>query len=694
MNFNHDAGLIDTILTIDTSQAPPLGGLANSLNVVGTGALILPRGTTLQRPAGQSAMIRFNNDAAIVEYYNGTSWENISAGAGTVSSITVTTSNGMTVSSGSTQTITASGTFALELDSDLQGLAGLSTTGMISRTGAGSYQTRTITGTAGNITVSNGDGVSGNPTINLPNVGSPVTGSFVKITTDAQGRVTSTTAVTSSDITPLVSGTYISTSGGSMQSGANITFSGGGEVLGLPATPTSPGSATSKAYVDSLVQGLDPKQSVRVATVVGGAILSAFQAGQVIDGVTLVAGDRILIKNQSAAQNNGVYIVRTIGEPDRAPDMDTWAEVPGAFLFVEEGDTQADTAWVCTSNQGGTINVDPITFVQFSSAGSYSAGTGLTLSGTTFSLSVPVTTANGGTGITSTPSNGQLLIGNGSGYTLSTLTAGAGVSITNGPGTITIASSGVTSVGITAPSFLTVTGSPITSSGTIALTLASQTAGTVFAGPVSGGSSAPTFRQLQFTDLSFAIKLYAETPAIGAAAVSSGTNSFAIGNNATSTGIGTGAFGTDAKASQYGQKAFSSGSFAAIGDAQSSKYILRGTTVSSTLTELFLDGSSTQIVVPINAAMTFSILVVARRSDTTGGGAGYRIEGVIKKDSSSGSVTMIGAPAKVILGETNTPWDVTVDADTTTGALRVRVTGEPAKTIRWVAVVDTAEVVA
>jgi hypothetical protein len=89
---------------------------------------------------------------------------------------------------------------------------------------------------------------------------------------------------------------------------------------------------------------------------------------------------------------------------------------------------------------------------------------------------------------------------------------------------------------------------------------------------------------------------------------------------------------------------------------------------------------------------TFDIIVAGRRTDATGGGAGYRFVGVAKKDATAGSVTFVGTPSKTIIGETNTPWDAAVSVDAATGAFRVRVTGENGKTIRWVATVRTTEV--
>ena len=97
-------------------------------------------------------------------------------------------------------------------------------------------------------------------------------------------------------------------------------------------------------------------------------------------------GSRILVKNQSTAAQNGIYVA-VAGTWSRASDMSTWAQVPAAFTFIEQGTTLSDTGWVCTSDPGGTIDVTAITWTQFSGAGSYLAGTGLTLTGNTFSIS-------------------------------------------------------------------------------------------------------------------------------------------------------------------------------------------------------------------------------------------------------------------------------------------------------------------
>lgn len=147
--------------------------------------------------------------------------------------------------------------------------------------------------------------------------------------------------------------------------------------------PTNPQDAATKLYVDNTAQGLDAKASVRVATTGSGTLASSFENGDTIDGITLATGDRILIKNQAAAQENGIYTVNATGAPTRATDADTWGELVSAFTFVEQGTTNADSGWVCTANQGGTLDTTTLTFVQFSGAGQITAGTGLTKTGNT-----------------------------------------------------------------------------------------------------------------------------------------------------------------------------------------------------------------------------------------------------------------------------------------------------------------------
>ena len=164
----------------------------------------------------------------------------------------------------------------------------------------------------------------------------------------------------------------------------------GGTMTGpftLADDPVSPLQAVTKQYVDNLLAGLNPKHSVRAATTANITLSGA----QVIDGVSLVPDvDSALVKNQSTPSQNGLYDVKS-GAWTRRADADVWAELPAAFVFVEEGTTNADTGWTCTSNAGGTLGSTAVTWVQFSSAGVPVAGNGLTKTGNTFSIDTAIT---------------------------------------------------------------------------------------------------------------------------------------------------------------------------------------------------------------------------------------------------------------------------------------------------------------
>ena len=277
---------------------------------------------------------------------------------------------------------------------------------------------------------------------------------------------------------------------------ANATFTSITTVTGtISTTPSGDTDIANKGYVDSVAQGLDVKASCVYSTTANITLSGLGTQGGGDWASSLTAGDRILVKNQSSSQFNGIYVASS-STWARSKDMDVWAEVPSAFTFIESGTTLSDTGWVCTSNQGGTIDVTPITWSQFSGAGSYLAGTGLTLTGNTFSITnTGVSAAAYGSasqvGTFTVNAQGQLTLAG------STNIAIAATQITSG--TIDTARlsgsySGITGVGTLTNLSVTntITGS-ISGNAATATSATNLANGTVGAIPYQTGSSATAF---------------------------------------------------------------------------------------------------------------------------------------------------------------------------------------------------------
>lgn len=165
---------------------------------------------------------------------------------------------------------------------------------------------------------------------------------------------------------------------------ANFDFNG--QQLTNLGTPSNTTDAATKSYVDTLVQGLSPKGAVVAASI---ANVSLSSAPSTLDGITLVNGDRVLLKNQTAASGNGIYVFSAAASPFvRSTDMDAWSEVPAAFCWVEKGTTNADTAWVCTADPGGTLGTTAITFSMFATAGVLSATAPLVITSNVITITV------------------------------------------------------------------------------------------------------------------------------------------------------------------------------------------------------------------------------------------------------------------------------------------------------------------
>ena len=162
------------------------------------------------------------------------------------------------------------------------------------------------------------------------------------------------------------------------------------------ATPTDAAHIATKGYVDAARQGLDVKQSVKVATTAAVIFATGLENGDTLDGVALATGDRILVKDQGgpgvAHVDNGIYVVQASGAPVRASDSngttDTGELKPGTFAFVEEGTVNSDKGFVLSTNGTITVGSTAIAWTQFSGAGSFTAGDGLSQSGNTINVNV------------------------------------------------------------------------------------------------------------------------------------------------------------------------------------------------------------------------------------------------------------------------------------------------------------------
>lgn len=206
---------------------------------------------------------------------------------------------------------------------------------------------------------------------------------------------------------------------GGLSLGGDLTFTAG-EVKGLPDTPTDPNAAASKKYVDAVASGLDPKESVRVATTADlasyvaagsgvGKTLTAPDNGSshnTIDGVLLAVGNRVLVKNQgggASSVDNGIYTVTQLGDDattpfklTRATDFDEDAEVTnGAHCFVGEGTVNAAAAWVLTTADPVTVDTTAMAFTQYAGPGTYTGGNGIDITGTTISVDLATGTGPG-----------------------------------------------------------------------------------------------------------------------------------------------------------------------------------------------------------------------------------------------------------------------------------------------------------
>jgi len=362
----------------------PTIGIASNPTLPGLAGVLLPAGSSADRSvAPVNGILRYNTDFQVLEAYLNGAWATLASGSGVTSIITGTGLTGGPITSTGTISIantavTAGSYTAANITVNAQGqiTAATSNSSLVTSFSAGSTGLTPATATTGAVTLAG--------TLNVANGGTGAVTLTGYVYGNGTGVMTASATIPNAGLTN--SSVTIGTT--AIALGASSLTLGGLTTVTVTQDPVSALQLATKQYVDSVAQGLDPKASC-VAATTANITLSGTQT---IDGVALIAGDRCLVKDQTLSQNNGIYLV-AVGAWTRATDMDSWAEVPGAFTFIEQGTLYADTGWVCTSNAGGTLGTTPITWVQFSGVGSYTAGTGLTLTGTQFSITNTAVTA-------------------------------------------------------------------------------------------------------------------------------------------------------------------------------------------------------------------------------------------------------------------------------------------------------------
>jgi hypothetical protein len=424
-------------ITVANGTTTPQISITTNPVLPGTGSVTVPAGGTAARSASPvNGMIRYNTDSALFEGYLNGAWTSFaSAGVGVLSINTGTGLTGGPITSTGTisldnTAVTAGSYTAANITVNAQGqiTAASSTTGLVSSFSAGTTGLTPASATGGAVTLAGtlnpANGGTGANTLTGYVKGTGVTAmtaSATVPTTDLSGTVTNAQLSNSS----LTVGTT------NIALGATSLTLGGLTSVAVTQDPTTNFQVATKQYVDGLVtQGISYHEPVYVespntvgnlnatynngSSGVGATLTNAgTQAALTIDGVLTTVGMRVLIYNQTAQAQNGVYTVTTVGTVStnwvltRATDANTYGiRDPNALgfndaFFVQAGSTGAGETYVCTTTGVITFGTTAITFAQISSAQVYTAGNGLTLTGTEFALTAPVTAPNGGTGQTS-----------------------------------------------------------------------------------------------------------------------------------------------------------------------------------------------------------------------------------------------------------------------------------------------------
>jgi hypothetical protein len=412
---------------------------------------------------------------------------------GSVTSVSVVSANGL---AGTVATPTS--TPAITLSTTITGILKGNATAISAATSGTDYVAPGgALGTPSSGTLTNCTGLPFSSLASATNTtGALVVGTGSSLAASGSGTITAT-AVPASGITgtTLASGVVTSslTSIGSQAQALNMNS----HQINNVTDPTSAQDAATKNYVDLAINGLSPKASVRLATAAAlatntynngssgvGATLTGVATGVLtVDGSTVNLNDRLWVKNEVAGANNGIYICTVAGAGGvayvltRTTDANTSAELIGAYAYVEAGTANATTTWAISNTSAITIGSTAITIVQISGPGTYTNGTGLSLTGNQFSIANTAVTAASYGSATASPT-----------YTVNAqgqLTAALNVTITPAVGSITgLGTSVATALGVNVGS----AGAFVTNGGALG-TPSSGTLTNCTGLPVAGGGT-------------------------------------------------------------------------------------------------------------------------------------------------------------------------------------------------------------
>ena len=453
-------------------------------------------------PNGTGQVVTAGNVTASYFYGNGSQLTGIDTSgiANGTSNVSIPAADGnieLNVNGGLTANVTDTGLVMTSGNLDLGNVIATGVGTFTGNVGAGNvdggnlvsanFFTGTLIDGTSNVTVNNNGNVdlvaAGNSTAVISGTGANVVGTF-----NANGVATLGSVVTA-QVTGAGSGNLTLTAGSAddyveiRPTGTGQVHVGGFKIESL-GTPTASTDAATKQYVDDVAQGLAiqaPAVAASTGTLatmsggtvtydngtagVGATLTISGSTLTAIDGVTLSTDDRIVIKDESTSAHNGIYTYTSSTVLTRATDFDTPTEMAGGdFVFVQQGTLYNDTGWVMT-DPVTTVGTSDVTFVQFSGAGSFTAGAGLTLTGTEFSVNVD--------NLTTDISGGNVVVKTSAQFTTPNIGAATGTSLT---ATGNVAGGNLTTAGVVSATG-NVIGGNLTTAGAVVAT-----------GNVSGGN--------------------------------------------------------------------------------------------------------------------------------------------------------------------------------------------------------------